>query len=68
MGMLALPYAAGAWQVGPQDLLPRFRDSNGGLMSDFWWSVLVAMGIIIIAMGITAWLTVRRVRNGKGRI
>ena len=30
--MLALPYAAGAWQVGPQDLLPRFRDSNRGLM------------------------------------
>ena len=38
--MLALPYAAGAWQVGPQDLLPRFRDSNGGLMAsdNDWYS------------------------------
>mgnify|MGYP003139746617 CR=1 FL=1 len=36
-------------------------------MSDFVLSVLVSIGIIVIAAGIVAWLTIRRVRNGKGR-
>ena len=32
-------------------------------MSDFVLSILVSIGIIIIAIGITAWLTIRRIKN-----
>ena len=32
-------------------------------MSDFVLSVLVSIGIIVIAAGIVAWLTIRRIRN-----
>tara|TARA_R100001594_G_C4030369_1_gene261110 strand:- start:639 stop:764 length:126 start_codon:yes stop_codon:yes gene_type:complete len=31
-------------------------------------SVLIGMGIVFVAAGIVAWLTVRRVKNGKRRI
>ena len=37
---------------------------KGGLtVSDFVLSVLVSIGIVVIALGIVAWLTLRRVRN-----
>ena len=32
-------------------------------MSDFVLSVLVSIGIIVIAAGIVAWLTIRRIKN-----
>ena len=32
-------------------------------MSDFVWSILIAMGIVVIALGIVAWLTIRRVHK-----
>ena len=39
----------------------------GAKVSDFVWSILIAMGIVVIAMGVAAWLTVRRVREEKAR-
>jgi len=36
-------------------------------MSDFALSILIGMGIIGVAMGIVAWLTVRRVREKEAR-
>ena len=32
-------------------------------MSDFVFSILVSIGIIVIAAGIVAWLTIRRIKN-----
>ena len=34
-----------------------------GLMSDFILSILVSIGIVVIAFGIVAWLTIRRVHK-----
>jgi len=34
-------------------------------MSDFLLSIFIGVGIVTIAMGITVWLTVRRVRLEK---
>ena len=36
-------------------------------MSDFVWSILVSIGIVIVAMGIAAWLTIRRIREEETR-
>ena len=32
-------------------------------MSDFVLSILVAIGIMVIALGVVAWLTIRRIRH-----
>ena len=32
-------------------------------MSDFVLSVLVAIGIMVVALGIVAWMTLRRIRE-----
>ena len=37
------------------------------VVTDVLLSVLIAIGIIVIAVGIVTWLTVRRL-NGKGRV
>ena len=37
------------------------------VVTDVLISVFIAIGIIVIAVGIAAWLTVRRL-NGKGRV
>ena len=36
-------------------------------MSDFVLSILVSIGIVVIALGVVMWLTVRRVREEKAR-
>ena len=36
-------------------------------MSDFVWSIFIGIGIVGIAMGIVAWMTVRRLREEKAR-
>jgi len=36
-------------------------------VSDFIWSILVSIGIVIVAMGIAAWLTIRRIREEEAR-
>jgi len=36
-------------------------------MSDFVWSILVSIGIVIVAMGIVAWMTIRRIREEETR-
>ena len=38
-----------------------------GLMSDFILSIFIAIGIVVIALGVVMWLTVRRVREEKAR-
>ena len=38
-----------------------------GLMSDFVLSILVSIGIVVVAMGVVAWLTLRRVREEEAR-
>ena len=38
-----------------------------GLVSDFILSVLVAIGIVVIALGVASWLTIRRVREEEAR-
>ena len=37
-----------------------------GLMSDFILSVLVSIGIVVVALGIVAWLPIRRVHKEEG--
>ena len=37
-----------------------------GLMSDFILSILVSIGIVVVALGIVAWLTIRRVHKEEG--
>ena len=37
-----------------------------GPMSDFVLSILVSIGIVVIALGIVAWLTIRRVHKEEG--
>ena len=36
-------------------------------MSDFVLSILVSIGIMVIALGIVAWLTLRRIREEETR-
>ena len=36
-------------------------------MSDFVWSILVSVGIVIVALGIVAWMTIRRIREEEAR-
>ena len=36
-------------------------------LSDFVYSILIGLGIVTIAMGIAAWLTVRRLREKEAR-
>ena len=36
-------------------------------MSDFVLSILVSIGIVVVAMGVVAWLTLRRVREEEAR-
>ena len=36
-------------------------------MSEFWLSILVVIGIMVIGIGITAWLTIRRIREEETR-
>ena len=36
-------------------------------MSDFVLSILVAIGIVVVALGVASWLTVRRVREEEAR-
>jgi len=36
-------------------------------MSDFVLSILVAIGIVVVAMGIVAWMTLRRIREEETR-
>ena len=36
-------------------------------MSDFVWSILVSIGIVIVALGIVAWMTIRRIREEETR-
>ena len=36
-------------------------------MSDFVWSILVSVGIVIVALGIVAWMTIRRIREEETR-
>ena len=38
-----------------------------GQMSDFVLSILVSIGIVVVAMGVVAWLTLRRVREEEAR-
>ena len=38
-----------------------------GLMSDFVLSILVAIGIMVVALGIVAWMTLRRIREETRR-
>ena len=38
-----------------------------GLMSDFILSILIAIGIIVVALGVVAWMTIRRVREEEAR-
>ena len=37
------------------------------IMSDFVWSILVSVGIVIVALGIVAWMTIRRIREEEAR-
>ena len=39
----------------------------GAKVSDFVLSILVSIGIVVVAMGVAAWLTVRRVREEEAR-
>jgi len=36
-------------------------------MSDFVLSILVAIGIVVVALGIVAWMTLRRIREEETR-
>jgi sensor domain CHASE-containing protein len=36
-------------------------------MSDFVLSILVAIGIMVVALGIVAWMTLRRIREETRR-
>jgi len=36
-------------------------------MSDFILSILVAIGIVVVALGIVAWMTLRRIREEEAR-
>ena len=36
-------------------------------MSDFVLSILVSIGIVVIALGVVMWLTIRRVREEEAR-
>jgi len=36
-------------------------------MSDFILSILIAIGIIVVALGVVAWMTIRRVREEEAR-
>ena len=38
-----------------------------GLMSDFVLSVLVSIGIVVMALGIVTWITLRRIREEEAR-
>ena len=38
-----------------------------GLMNDFVLSILVAIGIVVVALGIVAWMTLRRIREEEAR-
>jgi hypothetical protein len=38
-----------------------------GLMSDFVWSIFIAIGIVVMALGIVAWITLRRIREEEAR-
>ena len=37
------------------------------IMSDFVLSILVAIGIVVVALGIVAWMTLRRIREEEAR-
>ena len=37
------------------------------IMSDFVLSILIAIGIIVVALGVVAWMTIRRVREEEAR-
>ena len=39
----------------------------GAKVSDFVLSILVAIGIVVVAMGIVAWMTLRRIREEETR-
>ena len=36
-------------------------------MNDFVLSILVAIGIVVVALGIVAWMTLRRIREEEAR-
>ena len=36
-------------------------------MSDFILSILVAIGIVVVSLGIVAWMTLRRIREEEAR-
>ena len=36
-------------------------------MSDFVWSIFIGIGIVVMALGIVAWITLRRVREEEAR-
>ena len=38
-----------------------------GLMSDFLLSIFIGIGIVVMALGITAWLTLWRIREEEAR-
>ena len=38
-----------------------------GLMSDFVWSIFIAIGIVVMALGIVTWITLRRIREEEAR-
>ena len=36
-------------------------------MSDFVLSIFIAIGIVVMALGIVAWMTIRRIREEEAR-
>ena len=36
-------------------------------MSDFVWSIFIAIGIVVMALGIVTWITLRRIREEEAR-
>ena len=38
-----------------------------GLMSDFVWSIFIGIGIVVMALGIVTWITLRRIREEEAR-
>ena len=36
-------------------------------MSDFVLSIFIAIGIVVMALGIVAWMTIRRIREEETR-
>jgi len=37
------------------------------IMSDFVWSIFIGIGIVVMALGIVAWITLRRIREEEAR-